>query len=211
MATQYAFYFDSNACTGCKACQTACKDKHDLPVGQTWRKVYEVSGGDWKRVGNTFLNDTYAYYVSLGCNHCVDPICMEVCPAGAISKRDDGLVEIDQDQCIGCRYCEWACPYGCPQFHEESGVMMKCTGCNDYVDSGLPPQCVAACPSRALDFGEIGELQERHGRIGDAYKVSEVFPLPDSKYTLPSLIIKPHKDAAASGSTSARIANEEEV
>jgi anaerobic dimethyl sulfoxide reductase subunit B (iron-sulfur subunit) len=70
---------------------------------------------------------------------------------------------------------------------------------------------VAACPSRALDFGEIGELQERYGRIGDAYKVSEVFPLPDSKYTLPALIINPHKNAAASGSTSAKIANEEEV
>jgi anaerobic dimethyl sulfoxide reductase subunit B (iron-sulfur subunit) len=211
MSTQYAFYFDSNACTGCKACQTACKDKHDLPVGQTWRKVYEVSGGDWKRVGNTFLNDTFAYYMSIACNHCVDPICMEVCPANAIEKREDGLVQINQDQCIGCRYCEWACPYGCPQFAEESGKMTKCTGCDDYVDAGLPPQCVSACPSRALDFGEIGELMERYGRIGDAYEVSEVYPLPDSKYTLPALIINPHKDAIGIEATSASIANDEEV
>jgi anaerobic dimethyl sulfoxide reductase subunit B (iron-sulfur subunit) len=136
---------------------------------------------------------------------------MDVCPASAISKRDDGLVVIDEDQCIGCRYCEWACPYGCPQFDDESKNMTKCTGCSDYVDSGLPPQCVAACPSRALDFGEIGELFERYGRIGDAYEVSEVYPLPDSKYTLPALIVNPHKDAVGIEAAAAEIANEEEV
>jgi anaerobic dimethyl sulfoxide reductase subunit B (iron-sulfur subunit) len=211
MSTQYAFYFDSNACTGCKACQTACKDKHDLPVGQTWRKVYEISGGDWKKVGNTFFTDTFAYYMSIACNHCVNPICMEVCPADAIEKRDDGLVIINSDHCIGCRYCEWACPYGSPQFAEEAGKMTKCTGCNDYVDKGLPPQCVSACPSRALDFGEIGEMMARHGNIGDSYEVSEYYPLPDSKHTLPGLIIKPHKNAVGIDGTSARVANEEEV
>jgi anaerobic dimethyl sulfoxide reductase subunit B len=211
MSTQYAFYFDSNACTGCKACQTACKDKYDLPVGQTWRKVYEVSGGEWQKVGDTFQNSTFAYYISLGCNHCVSPICMEVCPASAIFKREDGIVLIDADQCIGCRLCEWACPYGCPQYNEAIGIMGKCTGCDDKIDSGEPPQCVAACPSRVLDFDTIEALRAKHGEIGFTYLASEVYPLPSSHYTLPALFIKPHRDSVNIDGSSVKLANTEEV
>jgi len=211
VSTQYAFYFDSTRCTGCKACQTACEDKYDLAVGQAWRRVYEVSQGNWKKVGSTYVTDTFAYYISLACNHCVEPICVEVCPAGAITKRDDGIVVINQDQCIGCRLCEWACPYGAPQYNDEIGRMGKCTGCYDKIDAGEPTQCVAACPSRALDFDTIEALREKYGDIGEDYVAAEVFPLPSAEYTLPALFVVPNRNALNIENGSVTIANPEEV
>ena len=211
MTTQYAFYFDASACSGCKACQVACKDKHDLEVGRLWRKVYEVSGGDWVQVGDSWIPNIYAYNLSVSCCHCVDPICVDVCPAAAITKREDGIVLIDEDQCIGCRYCEWACPYGSPQYDDASGKVTKCTGCFDLVDAGEKPACVDACPMRALDFGEIGEMEAKYGKVGATYEVAEVYPLPDSSLTLPALIIKPHKDSVRAANEPAVISNKEEV
>jgi len=122
-----AFYFDATQCTGCKACQVACKDKWDLPVGVTWRRVAEYSGGNWVRqIDGTYDQSVFVYYTSIACNHCDNPLCKEVCPTQAIEQRDDGIIEINEDKCIGCRYCEWACPYGAPQFNEDEGVMTKC-------------------------------------------------------------------------------------
>jgi anaerobic dimethyl sulfoxide reductase subunit B (iron-sulfur subunit) len=89
--------------------------------------------------------------------------------------------------------------------------MGKCTGCNDKIDNGETAQCVAACPSRALDFAPIEVLRERYGDIGQSYTSSEVYPLPDSSYTLPAFFIKPHKNAISIDGNSARIANMEEV
>ena len=208
---QYAFYFDSSVCTGCKACQIACKDKHDLEVGVSWRKVYEVGGGNWVQNGNSYTNSVFSYYVSLACNHCANPICENVCPTKAIQKRDDGIVLIDQQVCIGCRYCEWACPYGAPQFRDDLGKMSKCTLCADYLDEGKPTACIAACPSRALDFGTIAELEAKYGKIGEDNKVAEIYPLPNASTTEPSLIVKPHRDAVQMTNQPAKIANQEEV
>jgi anaerobic dimethyl sulfoxide reductase subunit B (iron-sulfur subunit) len=159
---QYAFYFDSSSCSGCKACQVACKDRHGLRVGLLWRRVYEVTGGTWTRRGEAWISSVFAYHVSLACNHCEQPICAEVCPTGATAKRADGIVLIDPDKCIGCRYCSWACPYGAPQYDAEAGRMTKCTFCAEDLGAGLPPSCVAACPLRALDFGERTELEARY-------------------------------------------------
>lgn len=112
---KYGFFFDQTLCTGCKACQIACTDKHDLPTGVRWRRVVEYAGGGWQTSGDTFSPSVFTYYTSISCNHCEDPIYMEVCPTTAISRRDDGTVYVDQDKCVGCRYCEWACPYSAPQ------------------------------------------------------------------------------------------------
>lgn len=202
MANQKAFYFDSSACTGCKACQIACQDKNDLPAGLLWRRVFHYGGGTWSYQGRTMApNNLFAYSVSSACQHCQDPVCRDVCPAAAITKREDGIVLIDADKCIGCRYCQWACPYGAPQYNEDLNVMTKCTFCSDLQDQGLNPACVDACVMRCLDFGELDALRQKYGNL-DAIE-----PLPVSSITQPALVITPHKHAQRSGQGTGRIQN----
>jgi len=209
MAKQYAFHFDASACNGCKACTIACKSKNDLPVGITWRRVYEYGGGGWvqdKEDRNLMIpNNIYAYAMSVACMHCEKPLCAEVCPTGAITKGDDGIVVIDAEKCIGCRYCEWACPYGAPQFDEEAGNMTKCDMCQDLVAQGMVPDCVSACVMRALDFGELDEMREKYGTV------NAIEPLPEAKYTKPALVITPHRHSQPSGQGTGRILDMEEV
>lgn len=200
--SRLAFFFDSSTCSGCKTCQVACKDKNDLPVGQVWRRVYEVTGGGWKKTGPSWTQDVFAYNLSLSCNHCEDPICAKNCPTRAIQKREDGIVLIDQDSCIGCKYCAWACPYGALQFNPEKGVMGKCDLCADYVDQGKNPSCVDACPMRALDFGDYEDLLSKYG------EPSHIHPLPDPSITRPSILVRPHRSA---GGADATVSNVEEV
>ncbi len=205
MAKQFAFFVNSSACGGCKSCQVACKDKHDLPVGLRWRRVYEVTGGGWVRDGAAWQSTVLAYNVSISCNHCENPLCVSVCPTRAIHKGEDGIVLIDSDRCIGCQYCAWACPYGAPQFDHEAGVMTKCNLCFDEVESGGTPTCVSACPMRALEFGELETLREKYGTV------AAVHPLPPAETTRPAIVFKPHKDAARADAEGARVGNLEEV
>lgn len=202
---QMAFYFDSSACSGCKTCQVACKDKYDLAAGVLWRRVYEVCGGDWIRRGNAWLPNILSYHVSLACNHCEEAICIETCPNTAIVKDEKGIVLIDQDRCMGCRYCEWSCPYGALQFDSNNRVMTKCTFCADYIEEGKDPACITACPMRAMDYGELEQLREKYGNNSDIY------PLPDSTYTGPAIVVTPHRDSRIAGNRELRIINREEV
>lgn len=204
-ADRPAFYFDSSACSGCKACQMACKDKNDLPVGLLWRRVYEIVGGGWRREGDLWMPDVRAYNLSLACNHCEDPACVKACPTKALERRPDGLVLVDARKCAGCRYCEWSCPYGAPRYDARRGVMTKCDLCADRLAEGGRPACVEACPMRALDFGGLEELRERHGGT------AEVLPLPPESMTKPSLLIRPHAGAARPVPGRREVANEEEV
>jgi anaerobic dimethyl sulfoxide reductase subunit B len=202
---QYAFHFDASACSGCKACQAACKDKNGLAAGLLWRRVYEVAGGGWERRNAAWLSSVYAYSISLACNHCSLPICMEVCPSVAITKRADGVVLLDSSKCLGCRYCSWACPYGAPQYNEAAGHMTKCDFCADLIDAGMPPSCVAACPMRALDFGTLDQLEMCYGAK------RTIHPLPEATLTDPALVLTPHRDSDTAARERARIANREEV
>lgn len=205
MISQYAFFFDASSCSGCKACQMACQDKHDLAPGILWRRVYEVAGGTWEKKDGIWVPNLCVYNVSMACNHCQDPVCATSCPTRAIWKRDDGIVLIDVSRCIGCRYCEWACPYSAIRFDAVSNRVSKCTFCSDLLDAGEPPACVAACPERVLDFGDLDDLKKKHG------EVQHVVPLPDPSQTQPALIIKPHRDSISAGKLGAEVQNWEEV
>ena len=211
----YAFTFDASACSGCKACQVACKDKNQLPVGVMWRRVIEVSGGgwwvgggslteieesneSWRPARTAWQNNVFAYNLSIACNHCVHPKCAGVCPTDAFIHRADGIVYIDSSKCMGCGYCSWACPYNAPRYNPDLGQMAKCNFCFDNIDAGLPPACVAACPMRVLDFVEVdgGEdaLRLRSGRknLWELPASEHPFPLPNNSRTEPHLMVKPH-------------------
>ncbi len=198
---QLAFFLDVTACSGCKACQVACKDKHDLEVGRLWRRVATVEGGDWRRQGKAWTTTAFAYSVSLSCMHCQQPACVDACPTGAMRTHEDGSVAIAADRCIGCRYCEWVCPYGAPAYDARAGRMTKCDLCADERAAGRPPACVAACPMRALESGDLRDLEARHGATRDIY------PLPAPATTRPSLVVKRHAGAGAGP----RIGNREEL
>ncbi|MCU0952170.1 MAG: dimethylsulfoxide reductase subunit B [Burkholderiaceae bacterium] len=195
--TQLGFYVDVAKCTGCKTCQVACKDKNGLPVGINFRRVAEYAGGQWKQLEpGVWQQDVFAYYTSISCNHCADPACVTVCPTGAHAKRkEDGLVLIDSAQCIGCKRCAKACPYGAPQYNPATQKMMKCDGCVDRLAQGQNPTCVDACPQRAIEFGDIEQLRRKYG------KGAAIAPLPDPKRTRPSLVIKAPRNARPVGDT----------
>jgi anaerobic dimethyl sulfoxide reductase subunit B len=190
----FAFTFDASACSGCKACQAACKDKNQLPMGVLWRRVYEISGGTWEQNGDAWNNTVFAYNMSLACNHCEHPKCAGVCPTNAYVIRPDGIVYIDESKCIGCGYCAWACPYGVPQYNSQTGHMTKCNFCYDNIDSGLAPACVAACPMRVLDYRDINNVLTHTGytQLWEVPGAKHPYPLPFFSRTEPHLSVKPH-------------------
>lgn len=220
MSVRYGFYVDTSGCTGCKACQIACKDKNQLPVGVLWRRVIEVQGGSWiahqpvefspAAAGPAgplpvWQTSTFAYFISAACMHCEAPICVEVCPTQALQQRPDGVVWIDAQRCLGCRYCEMACPYKAPQFDPSQGVMTKCDFCFDLLDQGGQPACVSACQMRVLHFGDLAALQAHYG------DQAGLFPLPDPALTGPALVLTPHRAARRHDQPDAQIGNQEEL
>ncbi|TSA38496.1 MAG: dimethylsulfoxide reductase subunit B [Porphyromonadaceae bacterium] len=202
----FGFYFDSSACSGCKTCQVACKDKNDLQAGIRFRRVYEVAGANWNKTDEgAWEHDIVAYNLSIACNHCENPSCVKACPTTAMHSELDGIIQIDPKKCVGCRYCQWACPYGSPQYNRQKGIMQKCDFCRDYILDGKQPVCVTSCPMRALEFGPISQLIEKYGDN------RSVFPLPDPSITKPALFIKPHPGAARASELGGSIINREEV
>ncbi len=199
---QYGFYINADKCITCKACVMACKDKNNLKPGFKFRKVYTITSGSWdKAVGN---GGAYSYSVPVACNHCKEPICRSVCPAGAIVKRaGDGIVFIDKELCIGCGSCAISCPYHAPSWDKEAMKTDKCDFCRELVDIGEAPVCVTACSMGAIEYGDMSYLQSKHPGT-----TRQVYPLADPGQTTPSLLITMHRKSTGSESdATARIFN----
>lgn len=161
-----AFLIDVTRCVGCGNCQRACGESNDLPV------CTDPYAG--------LAADTYTYvnkcqtpagdirFVKRACMHCLTPGCVAACPVGALHKTPEGPVVADTHKCIGCRYCQYACPFEVPKFEWENtlGVMRKCTSCIERLNAGEQPACTASCPTGALTFGTRGALlKTAHARI----------------------------------------------
>jgi formate dehydrogenase iron-sulfur subunit len=149
---QYRFHFDMSKCIGCKCCVVACNEQNGNPADINWRRVGEIEGGAYPH--------TVRNYLSIGCNHCVEPTCLQGCPVNAYTKDSaTGIVLHSAERCIGCQYCTWNCSYGVPQFNPERGVVGKCDMCHDRLTDGDAPACVNACPEEAIRI-EIVNIEE---------------------------------------------------
>lgn len=180
---QIAFFVDTTRCINCRTCEVACKDVNRVGVGVRPRRVRTYEGGDFPRV--------HVYNVSMSCNHCEDPACLDGCPARAYTKREsDGVVVHDPDRCIGCRYCTWVCPYGAPQFDPAARTVRKCNLCVDELDQGREPACVSACPMRIIEVGPLREIVERAGAT------MRIRGVPDPSGTRPASAYRVREEAS---------------
>jgi formate dehydrogenase iron-sulfur subunit len=151
---QYRFHFDMGKCIGCKCCVVACNEQNGNPASINWRRVGDIEGGFFPAVAHNYL--------SMGCNHCLEPTCLQGCPVDAYSKDSvTGIVRHSADACIGCQYCTWNCSYGVPQFNHERGVVSKCDMCHGRLSAGQAPACVSACPEGAIQIEIVNTGQWR--------------------------------------------------
>jgi formate dehydrogenase iron-sulfur subunit len=176
---QYRFGFDMGACIGCHSCEVACAEQNGLPPGTTWRRVGEVEGLDHPA--------TRRFHLSMSCNHCLEPSCLEGCPTLAYEKLDNGVVAHHADDCIGCQYCTWNCPYSVPAFQPDRRIVTKCDMCQPRLGEGLAPACVQACPTHAITVEKVNVAAWREDHsAGDAPELpSADLTLSTTRITLP--------------------------
>lgn len=179
---KWGMVFDLRRCIGCNACAVSCKQENSLPYGVFFTKTLSEEVGEYP-------NATRMYIPTI-CNHCEDAPCQRVCPTGATYTRDDGIVLVDGDKCIGCGSCVVACPYDqrtllepemltqglfrngeLTPFEQQgytrftAGTAAKCTFCHERVDAGLQPACVATCPTEARIFGDLDDPDSKVRRL----------------------------------------------
>jgi formate dehydrogenase iron-sulfur subunit len=178
---QLAFQVDLDACSGCKACVTACHQLNGLDddEGETWRSVGLLHGGSPEAP----VQQT----VTTACHHCVDPGCMKGCPVGAYEKDPvTGIVKHLDDQCIGCQYCTLTCPYEVPQYSKKRGIVRKCDMCSDRLAEGEAPACVQACPNEAISIRIVDTAR----MLEDAQSEAFLPGAPSPTITVPTTTYK---------------------
>jgi len=144
---KYGFIIDNRKCIGCHACTTACKSEHDVAVGVNRTYVKQVEKGEFP--------NTRRIFSVMRCNHCTDAPCVEICPVEALHTREDGIVDFDNNRCIGCKSCMQACPYDALYIDPENNTAAKCNYCAHRVDVGREPACVTVCPEHAIIAGDM--------------------------------------------------------
>ena len=173
---QYAFGVDLDACTGCKACVSACHSLNGLDEDEMWRDVGLLHGGG--------SEDAYQQTVTTACHHCVEPACLEGCPVRAYEKDEaTGIVRHLDDQCIGCQYCVLKCPYDVPKYSVKRGIVRKCDMCHSRLAANEAPACVQACPTSAISIRIVSKSDVVKRAVPGERLVPGSF---DSHYTKPT-------------------------
>jgi Fe-S-cluster-containing dehydrogenase component/formate-dependent nitrite reductase membrane component NrfD len=173
---KYGFIIDNRKCIGCHACTVACKSEHDVPIGvnRTW--VKQVEKGEYP--------NTRRLFSVMRCNHCTDAPCVEICPVEALHYREDGIVDFDNERCIGCKACMQACPYDALYIDPNSHTAAKCNYCAHRVDVGLEPACVNVCPEHAI---VSGDMEDPNSEISQLLAREQVSVRKPEKGTMPNV------------------------
>jgi len=174
---EVAKLIDVTKCIGCKACQSACQEWNDLreEVGineGSYQNPHDLTENSWTlmRFAEHEQNGTLEWLIRKdGCMHCADPGCLKACPSpGAIIQYSNGIVDFQEEHCIGCGYCVAGCPFDVPRISKKDSKAYKCTLCSDRVSVGLEPACIKACPTQALVFGSKEDMIDHaNDRIAD--------------------------------------------
>ena len=196
---------DLDVCVGCHACAVNCKEwntgGHPAPLTDVRPYDDDVAGVWLNRIHGFEVGDGGAgrtVHFPKSCLHCADAACVTVCPTGASYKRvEDGIVLVDEDLCIGCKLCSWACPYGAREYDADGGIMKKCTLCIDRIyNDNLPeverlPACVSTCPTSARHFGDFADPDSTVSRLVEERDGYDLMPeqgyRPTNKYLPPRL------------------------
>jgi Fe-S-cluster-containing dehydrogenase component len=171
--------FSSKKCIGCHSCEVACQLENDAPPGVQLRRVDTHVSGQFPA--------SSVHSISTACFHCNDPACVSACPAGALHRRADGVVEHIRNRCIGCGYCIQTCPFHVPQFSPAQHMMRKCSFCIQRIDRGEKPACVAKCATGALSYfldGQRAGDPAVYGKDERLHMVYEIDGAP-KEYALP--------------------------
>ncbi len=183
---------DTSTCIGCKACEVACQEWNDLPPETTvqmgtYQTMPQTAWNFWNLIKFHEYEDGAGLHWLMRkdqCMHCADPGCLKACPApGAIVQYNNGLVDFQQENCIGCGYCIAGCPFDIPRFNTSTKKVYKCTLCVDRVSVGLEPACIKACPTSCLQFGTKDQmLQVANKRVAQlkasGFKEAAVYDPP---------------------------------